>query len=61
MASQILNLSYVTRLPDVSILFNESAQFSICAPITYLEAIVDGNLNGHVTEWVQVSGTIVVL
>lgn len=32
-------------------------QTVVCAPIVYLEAIVNGDITGNTTEWVQLSGT----
>lgn len=54
--SQILRLNVFKRKSGVELLSAGDEQVVTCAPIVYLEASVDGNLNGHTFEWVQMTG-----
>lgn len=54
--SQILRLNVFKRKSGVELLSAGDEQLVTCAPIVYLEASVDGDMNGHTFEWVQITG-----
>ncbi len=55
--AQLLWTSFDIKQNNISIITPGEDQIVVCAPIVYLEASVSGNLNGHTTEWAQISGT----
>ncbi len=54
--SQILRLNVFKRKSGVELQSAGDEQIVTCAPIVYLEAPVDGDMNGHTFEWVQMTG-----
>ena len=53
---QILMLSG-RSISTVGLMSAGEDQVAICNPVVYLEATIIGDLTGHTTEWVQMSGT----
>ena len=60
MSNQVIRLGMHRRLRAVEIISAGDEQLVTCNPIVYLEATVEGNLNNHTTEWVQITGTPIV-
>lgn len=52
----VIFISTKSRRSNLTILNVEREQTVVCAPIVYLEATVNGDLNGHTFEWVQLTG-----
>jgi len=44
-------------MTSVALLSAGTDQAAICSPVVYLESTVIGDLTGHTTEWVQMTGT----
>lgn len=55
--AQLLFISFDIKQNNVSLVSPGEDQVVVCAPMVYLEATLAGDITGHTTEWVQLSGT----
>lgn len=57
MSGQVVRTDVYRKRATIDLVSAGEEQLVTCAPIVYLEATVNGDLNGHTFEWVQISGT----
>ena len=57
MSGQVVRADVYRKRATIDLIDAGNEQLITCAPIVYLEAIVNGDLSGHIFEWVQISGT----
>lgn len=56
MAGQVVRVDVFRKRATIGLVNAGDEQLVTCAPIVYLEASVDGDMNGHTFEWVQMTG-----
>lgn len=56
MTGQVVRIDVYRKRATIDLVSAGDEQVVTCVPIVYLEASVDGDMNGHTFEWVQMTG-----